>query len=76
MAPRIANDSFPDHYLTVDYDHGGAPMGIGGHPGDMGVDLAAADLGGDMGVAAAANADALADDAAEHVTSKSVTIIA
>ena len=58
MAPRIANDSFPDHYLTVDYEHGGAPMGIGGHSGDMGVDLAAADLGGDMGVAAAANAAA------------------
>ncbi|KAL7437631.1 hypothetical protein ACHAXM_006123 [Skeletonema potamos] len=57
MAPRIANDSFPDHYLTVDYDHG-VPMGIGGHPGDIGVDLAAADLGGDMGVAAAANAAA------------------
>ena len=58
MSPRIANDSFPDHYLTVDYDHGGAPMGIGGHPGDIGVDLTAADLGGDMGVAAAANAAA------------------
>jgi hypothetical protein len=59
MAPRIANNSFPDHYLTVDYDHGGgAPMGIGVHPGDIGVDLAAADLGGDMGVAAAANAAA------------------
>jgi hypothetical protein len=58
MAPRIANDSFPDHYLTVEYDHGGAPMGIGNHPGDVGVDLAAADLAGDIGVAAAANAAA------------------
>ena len=58
MAPRIANDSFPDHYLTVEYDHGGAPIGMGVHPGDVGVDLAAADLGGDLGVAAAANAAA------------------
>lgn len=58
MAPRIANDSFPDHYLTVDYDHGGAPIAMGGHPGDVGIDLTAADLGGDLGVAAAANAAA------------------
>lgn len=53
MAPRIANGSFPDHYLAVDYDHGAAPIGIGGHPGDFGIDLA-----GDLGVAAAANAAA------------------
>lgn len=34
MAPRIANDCFPEEFLTVDYDHtmvpGAAPLGGGG----------------------------------------------
>lgn len=44
MAPRIANDSFPDEFLMVDYDTMGvpAPMGIGGGRGGGG--------GGGMGM--------------------------
>ena len=41
MAPRIANDCFPDEFLTVDYDTMGvpAPMGIGGGRGDGGMGM-------------------------------------
>lgn len=33
MAPREATHSFPDHFITVDYDH--APMLPGGQHGDF-----------------------------------------
>ena len=65
MAPRIANDSFPDEFLMVDYDNMGvpAPMGAGGRGiggmgggGGMGMRPTVNDIngGGGDGIAAAA----------------------
>jgi len=70
-SPRIANDCYPDEFLTVDYDTMGptAPMGGGG--GNMAGTHPAGDMGGEMnldndGAVAAATAVAMADAALDN----------
>ena len=64
MAPRIANDSYPDEFLMVDYDNMGVPApmgaggrgigGMGGGGGGMGMRPTVNDINGGDGIAAAA----------------------
>ena len=68
MAPRIANDSYPDEFLMVDYDNMGVPApmgaggrgigGMGGGGGGMGMRPTVNDINGGDGIAAAATGTA------------------